>query len=322
MVEERGIVEGEQPHRHRPHQGRPPGEIRQRLGLRLDRISTKNNPVYGAGDVGAGEGLDKTPAGNNSSTDPTKVGPPADGGNATYQLGYAYTDGGTKKKKEAALYDRPAGGGGNMFETVAMGLEGTDQGKYFGSVKWGYERKTGDVDIKDIELASMGVLTQNYLAAVELWNTTKTRGTLEVTADPARARKVTDLANVDVAKGTKAKQIAEVAIAGKPMVKVEILDGSGAATGTQYYINVVDLKDTQDGSDTVKAPVPMIFVNPSAIPLYKDAEMKEKVKDLPANTRMENTVCSKFGSYGMKVVDGTDIGLAGYVDQKLIQREK
>jgi hypothetical protein len=39
----------------------------------LDRISTKNNPVYGAGDLGTGEGLDKTAQDNNSSTDPTKV---------------------------------------------------------------------------------------------------------------------------------------------------------------------------------------------------------------------------------------------------------
>lgn len=209
-----------------------------------------------------------------------------------------------------------------MFETVAMGLEGTDQGKYFGSVKWGYELKTGDVDIKDIELASMGVPAQNYLAAVDLWNNVKTRGTLEVTADPAKAKKVTDLSDVDVAKGTKAKQLAEVAIAGKPMVKVEALDGTGAGTGHEYYINVVDLKDTQDGGDTANVAVPTVFVNPTATPLYKDAEMKEKVKDLPANTRMQNTFCSKFGSYGIKIVDGTDIGLSGYVNQTLIHREQ
>lgn len=147
-------------------------------------------------------------------------------------------------------------------------------------------------------------------------------GTLEVTADPAKAKKITDLSDVEVAKGTKARQLAEVSLAGKPMVKIETLDGTGTSTGNQDYVYVVDLKDAQDGGDTANVAVPMVFVNPTVIPLYKDADMKEKVKDLPVNTRMENTVCTKAGSYGMKIVDGMDLGLTGYVDQTLIQREQ
>jgi hypothetical protein len=75
------------------------------------------------------------------------------------------------------------------------------------------------------------VPTQSYLAAVELWNNTKTRGTLEVTADPAKAKKITDLSDVDVAKGTKARQLAEVSLAGKPMVKIETLDEISTTRG-------------------------------------------------------------------------------------------
>ena len=283
----------------------------------LDRISSKNNPIYGAGDLGAGNGLDKTAADNNATANPTKVATPADGGNATYQLGHAYKDGGTQKTKEAALYDKPAGGGGNLFETTALGLEGTDKDKYFGSVKWGYVLNGADVDIKDIELASMGVPTQSYLAAAELWNTTKTRGTLEVTANPAKAKKVSDGSNVDVAQGTKVRHIDVAFIGGKIMTQVAAVTG-----GAQYYINVTDLKDTQDGGDTVDVPSPQVFVNPAIAPLFSDSEMKTKLKDLPANTRMENTSCSIHGSYGVKIVDGSDIGKHGFVDQTKLQRER
>lgn len=285
----------------------------------LDRLSDRNNPIYGADNLGAREGLDKTKQDNNTSSDPTKVDTDANGGNATYQLGYAYTEANAKKTKEASLYDQPKGAASKMFETTALGLEGTDQNKYFGSVKWGYKQNSAgtDVDISDIELASMGVPTQNFLAAAKLWNDNQTRGTLEVTADPAKAKKTTDLSDVDVAKGTKVKQTATVSIGNKSMVKVETLDSS-----TSYYMNVVDLKDTGDGSATAKVPVPEVFVNPATAALYSDAEMKTKVKDLPANTRMENTLCTTHGSYGMKIVDGADLGLTGYVDQTLIKREK
>lgn len=122
---------------------------------------------------------------------------------------------------------------------------------------------------------------------------------------------------MDVAKGTKLKQLAELSIGGKPMVKAETLDGSN-----EYYIYVVDLKDDGSGGDTVDVPIPVVFVNAAATPLYSDAEMKTKVKDLPAKTRMQNTVCTVHGSYGMKIVDGADIGTTGYVDQTKVQREK
>jgi hypothetical protein len=280
----------------------------------LDRVSTRNNPIYGADNLGAGDGLDRTKQDNNTSGDPTKVGD-----NATYQLGHAYTDGGVKKKQEAGLWDKPvSGSGGNLFETAALGLEGTDQGKYFGSVKWGTVRtSTTNVDVKDIELASMGMPTQDLLAAAALWNTTKTRGTLVVTADPAKAKKTSDGSAVDVAKGTKLKQLSELSMGGKPMVQVQTLDGSN-----EYYVNVVDLKDDGSGGNTVDLPVPIVYINAAGTPLYSDAERKTKVKDLPSGTRMQNTGGAAHGSYGIKIVDGADIGKTGYVEQTKVQQEK
>ena len=287
----------------------------------LDRISSRNNPIYGADSLGAGDGTDKTAADNNTSGDPTKVGPAVDHGNATYQLGFAFTEGGVKKKKEAALFDRPQGSA-NMFETTALGLEGRDAGQYFGSVKWGYEKKPGDVEPKDIELVSMGVPSQNYLAGAKLWNNTKTRGTLEVTANPAKAKKL-DMTSEDVAKGTKCRQLDDtVTIGGKPAVQVETLDASGTGTGKQYYILTLDMKDASDGGETAKLPISMVFTNPAVAPLYSDPQMKTKVKDLPAGSRMEPWgTCTIYGSYGMKLVDGPDTGKTGYLDQTLLKQE-
>lgn len=210
-----------------------------------------------------------------------------------------------------------AGGGGNLFETTALGLEGTDQGTYFGSVKWGYVLNGSDVDIKDIELASMGVPTQNYLAAADLWNKTKTRGTYEVTANPAKAKKASDMSDVDVAQGTKVRYVDVAFIAGKIMTKVAAVTG-----GAQYYINVTDLKDTQDGGDTVDVPVPGVFVNPTGTGLFSDEERKTKVKDLPANTRMEVTPGAGHGSSAVKIVDGADVGVKGFVEQAKIKSER
>jgi len=63
-----------------------------------------------------------------------------------------------------------------------------------------------------------------------------------------------------------------------------------------------------------------VFVNPTAIALYKDAARKTKLRDLPANTRMEVTASSP-GSYATRIVDQGDAGLTGYVDPKLVKQE-
>jgi hypothetical protein len=279
----------------------------------LDRISTANNPIYGSANLASGDGLDKTKADNNASGDPTKVGD-----NATYQLGFAHDDGGTTKKKEAGLWDKPtSAAGGNMFETAALGLEGADKGKYFGSVTWGTVRTSAtNVDVKDIEIASMGTPTQKFLGPAALWNSSKTRGTLVVTANPAKAKNASDMSDVDVPKDTKLRQVNEVTFQGKPMVKAATLDGT-----KQYYIFVVDLKDDGTGGNTVDVPVPTVYVNAVVTPLFSDSEKKTKLKDLPAKTRMEKTAASSAGSYRVKIVDGPDTGTAGYVDASKVAQE-
>ncbi|HET9621022.1 MAG TPA: DUF4157 domain-containing protein [Kofleriaceae bacterium] len=289
----------------------------------LDRISNKNNPIYGAPDLAAGDGLDKTAKDNNLTAAPTKVGPVSDGGNATFQLGHCFTEGGALKKKEAALYDRPQGGA-NMFETAALGLEGRDKDVYFGSVKWGYEKKPAGIEAKDIELTSMGTPTQNLLAPAKLWNNSKTRGTLEVIANPAKAKKTDGVTDVDVPKGTKCIEGDSIGtIGGKPAPLVETLDNTGAPTGKQFFILTIDMKDTGNGGATSDLPIPTVFTNPTAAALYSDPLMKTKVQDLHANSRMEPWG-NRMGheSRGVKLVDGPDTGKTGYVDQKLVKQER
>jgi hypothetical protein len=294
----------------------------------LDRISTNNDPIYGSDSLAAGKGTDQTKQDNNSTADPTSVGT-----NATYQLGYAYKDGATQKVKEAALWDKPTAGDGNMFETTALGLEGTDRGKYFGSVKWGYKMTAAVVDAKDIEIGSMGVATQAYLAAADRWDNTKTRGTMEVTANPAKAKKVVDLSGVDVAKGTKGTQVGEAVSIGGGKMMVQIR----TTAAENYYIFVTDLKDTQDGGETANVPVPLVFVNAATTGLFSDAKLTKKTKDLPVNTRLIHTPAGlvkavsrvipmigpalSAGGIEMEIVDGPDIGQKGYVDPNMFKRE-
>jgi hypothetical protein len=218
-----------------------------------DRLSDKNNPVYGADDLKTGDGLDKTRLDNNGTANVTEVEK-----NATYQLGYAYKAGDTTKKKEAGLWDAPVGGNGNMFESTALGLEGTDKGKYFGSVKWGYEVKAGKVDIQDIVLVSRGNPSENFTESAKMWNASKVRGSMEVVADPASAFDEAQRKWVDVPKGTKSRQLQRVAsIGGVGVVEAELLDAKNAPTGKVLFIKVADLKDTGDGGDTVNLPIPV-----------------------------------------------------------------
>jgi len=204
------------------------------------------------------------------------------------------------------------------------------------------------------------VPTQKFLAAAELWNTTKTRGTLEVTADPAKAKNVSGLTEVDLAKGTRAKQLGEVSLAGKPMVKLETLDQSGVGTGKQYYVYVVDLKDVQNGSATAKIATPKVIINAQPIGLFSNPERTLKVKDLPANSRMVDNgafpletsrdhdriarLAHSFweqrggkdgsqdgdwfraeavfkSSHGVKLADGPDVDKTGYVNHALTTPE-
>jgi Domain of unknown function (DUF4157) len=229
-------------------------------GTRIDRLKNRNTPIYGSANLGAGQTLADTPESNNSTSDPTKVGDPSGVANTTYQTGYYYTASGTLKERDASLYDNPmllssdvSKDSGQIFETTALALKGSQAGTYYGSVRWGWRSDSaGKHETIPFEVVSEGVPSSTFLASAQVWNGSK---------DPS-------------------------------------------------------------GGETVDLPIDTVFINAAPISLFKDAEMKTKDKDLPANTRMVNTSCTIHSSYGMKIVDGSDIGKTGFVDQTKIQRER
>ena len=118
-------------------------------GTRIDRVKSRNNPIYGSQSLTSTQGLEDTNLDNNTTSKATKVGlsrldPNA---NATYQLGYNYKDSSNALKNKAAiLADGPSIGSVDVsknsaqyFETTALAIKGNQQGTYYGSVQWGWE---------------------------------------------------------------------------------------------------------------------------------------------------------------------------------------
>ncbi len=180
-----------------------------------------------------------------------------------------------------------------MFETTALAIEGNDKGYYYGSVMWGYEIEaatpkdipaptTADpleaanpdpisvleagigeepvVKKMDIELASKGTPTENFMEAARMWNAGKIRGILQVTADPAIVWK-TDVSGrkagdqVSLEKHKKLKQIDPMTNHSGPVIHAEVLDDNAIGTSEYVQIKPSDVKDMGDGSDTKKLPI-------------------------------------------------------------------
>ncbi|QHI34913.1 hypothetical protein IMCC3317_02580 [Kordia antarctica] len=153
-------------------------------GTHIDRLKARNNPIYGSRIMNAGETLKDTPLDNNTTANPTKVGltklDPTS--NATYQLGYNYTDaGGTHKNKAAILSDAPSVGSVNMssnssqiFETTALAIKGNHEGTYYGSVRWGWKTNAkGLHSIIPFKVLTKELPSPTFMKAAKIWNNSK-----------------------------------------------------------------------------------------------------------------------------------------------------
>jgi hypothetical protein len=148
-----------------------------------------------------------------------------------------------------------------MFETVALAIEGTDKDKYYGSVKWGYKMEgttaAPKVTKMDIEEASKGTPTANFIEPAKLWNAGKTLGTIQITADPEATVLKGDASGTEkLAKDTKLKQLDTVFWGTDPAIKAEVLKTDGTGSGKIVYIKVADVKDMGDGSARKNLPIP------------------------------------------------------------------
>ena len=231
-------------------------------GYVIDASGEFNNPLYfDINNLGPADDLKDTPA---PASTPAVVGT-----NTHYDFGYCYkvhdTDA-DKSTHPAGLADRPEGltrkGAGMTFETTALAIDGADKYKYYGSVKWGYTiagtAAAPTVNKTDIDRASKGTPTANFIAAAKLWNVGKTRGTLVVNptspGNPrdAYAENVADGKGLRLAKGTKLKQLAVIKGTTEGMIRAEVLDGTDA--GKTVLIYVADVKDMGDGAPNKKLP--------------------------------------------------------------------
>ncbi|WP_298516417.1 DUF4157 domain-containing protein [uncultured Kordia sp.] len=153
-------------------------------GTHIDRLKARNNPIYGSRIMNAGETLQDTPMDNNSTANPTNVGltrldPTA---NATYQLGFHYTDGtGKKRNQDAIISDAPSVGSVNMsknssqiFETTALAIKGNQEGMYYGSVRWGWETNAKGVhSLIPFKVLDKDLPSPTFMKAASIWNTSK-----------------------------------------------------------------------------------------------------------------------------------------------------
>jgi hypothetical protein len=233
-------------------------------GYYHDTITDLNNPLYAGKNLGATEDLKDTPETENKTANAPKLKE-----NTRYILGHCFKEkpsDASKKKQSAGLYDLPQSGGNKgeskTFETAALAIDGADAGKYYGSVKWGFKMEgttaAPTVTTEDISIASTaGKPSPNFLEPAKLWNKAKTRGTLQVTADPeATVLKGDSSGTEKLAKDTKLKQRSTVMWGADPAVNAEVLKADGTGSGKIVYIKHSDVKDMGDGSETKDLPIP------------------------------------------------------------------
>jgi hypothetical protein len=137
-------------------------------GRRIDRTTADDyaNPLYAADVPGATDRLRTTPT-------------VADWGHH----GWHYTDAAGKlRKKSALLKDTPTLSStrtesGQKFETTALAVQGTQEGTYYGSVSWGWEKNAAGVVSKlPLTRVSKDAPSNAFSAAARKWNTSKTIG--------------------------------------------------------------------------------------------------------------------------------------------------
>ena len=303
-----------------------PGE-----GYRVDRVTARDNPIYGADSLGAGNPLSDTAPTNAPSG--TAV---PDRSNATYELGYRYVDSGSEKKQNAWMYDAPTRAASNnssmTFETTALALEGAQQGSYYGSVKWGWERDgSGTLRKSDFAVVSQGAPSQNFLAAAAQWNSATTRGTVVARNAPTQVYKLSSSAfapDFTIAQGTRVTSSGSIGGGGVEYRVCTINDGPSASkTG---YIQVPDLRDQGDGGATVDLPVPDVHVIDAG-----DLELNEFVEGatrtpIPRGTRCVpnphdvRTVRTPvvLELIHIEIVDGPLTGQSGYIRRTALRDER
>ena len=217
----------------------PSGEVG--AGTRIDRLASLRIPLYGTDDPTTGSSLASGVA------------------TSTTQHGWRYTDkAGNLQKQDALLKDRSQlfstrKESSQVFETTALAVKGVQEGTFYGSVQWGWEKDAaGTVKKLPLSLVSQGVPTATFGRASELWNKAKTSGGKETIDLPVVSVKVVTGANAQlfanpsdahsvmipgtpVPVGTRFRILRDVQyVLVHPVIHIEIVDGP--LTGQRGYI--------------------------------------------------------------------------------------
>jgi hypothetical protein len=156
------------------------------------------------------------------------------------QHGYRKKAGAGWASQPAELHDWPTRPGsvgkknsGQVFETTALAITGSQKDLYYGSVQWGWQRDgSAAFSLVDLKAISQGTPSAGFLAAAQKWNTSKTSGneanlTLPV-ADVYVTNKATEVlvgtTKVNLPVGTRVQIVSKGADATKPW-QVTIVDG-------------------------------------------------------------------------------------------------
>jgi hypothetical protein len=220
-------------------------------GYHHDRISERNNPIYGAPSLGDGETLKDTPASNA----PLNTAP-VTGTNATFELGYRYTDGGLKKK-DAKLWDAPKRptrdkNAGQIFETTALALEGAQAGDFYGSVQWGWTAdETGKFTKLDLTLVSQATPSQNFIAAAKKWNSSQFIKGTAIKTDGVEVFKPNLTLDFNLDKDTTVEVRGQAAAGGVQYSQIKVT--AGAHLNKIGFVKASDLQHQY--GDTVDLPV-------------------------------------------------------------------
>jgi hypothetical protein len=154
----------------------PDGE--EGAGTRIDQSATNTNPLYAA-EGSSGSRLEDTPVDDFWG-----------------QHGWRYTDETGKLQKEDALLKDEAKlsasrkESSQRFETTALALTGEQEGAYYGSVQWGWQKDASGKVVKlPLTLVSSDAPSAAFAAATALWNkgmTSEGKATLDLPIVTAR----------------------------------------------------------------------------------------------------------------------------------------
>lgn len=211
-------------------------------GSRIDQLARFGNPIFPTGQDAPGDTLAST------ATVAT------DG-----QNGFRFTDkGGNNQKQNAILIDRPTlpGAGknsGQFFETTAVAVAGAQEGTYYGSVSWGWERDAaGKFKILPFQRVSKDIPSFGFIQAAEKWNSATVLGTIKTTQNP------TQVFNNSFNKAFTVAKDSVVTINRAALHNnVFFSDVTITATGKKGFIKTSDLKDQGDGNATIDLPIPV-----------------------------------------------------------------